>query len=188
MYWGQTFSKACGDRIWGNGFKLRMDVRGKVFVMMWWIPHPWKHSKPGWMEHPDPVEGVHGGGQITQITLWLQLSQEPGAGKTDQGIDLSRKEGERRKEMRFFFWISSSLTVWMHKSWEWCPEELGLGLPPLWLHWRHTGKGHLSLMSLFQLGCLKAPYRKMQTPSTPPTPEIWFRFFHSFCYWGYGVV
>ena len=60
----RLFTQSNIDRIRGNGFKLkegkfRSDVRKKFFtqrvVRHWhscpeelWVPHPWRHSRPGW--------------------------------------------------------------------------------------------------------------------------------------------
>lgn len=62
----KPFSKAWGNRTRAEGFKIkegrfRPGLRKKFFIMImvrhwswlprerWWMPHPWKYSKSGWM-------------------------------------------------------------------------------------------------------------------------------------------
>jgi len=44
----RLFMRVDSDRTRGNGFQLRQG-RFRLDIRRLWIPHPWKHSRPGWM-------------------------------------------------------------------------------------------------------------------------------------------
>ena len=74
----KLFTRVDNSRTRGNDYKveegrLRLDVRGKFFtrrmVRCWnscperlWMPHPWRHSRPGWMGPWAAWSGIKCGG------------------------------------------------------------------------------------------------------------------------------